>query len=149
MHLAQLNIARILAPMDSPVMEDFVANLDRINALAEAHEGFVWRLKEENDNATSLRPFPDDMLIVNMSVWTSPEHLKIYAYQTAHADIMKRRREWFEKHAEAFMVLWWIPEDHMPTLEEAKARLTHLQEQGDTPFAFTFRRVFMPEDGRK
>lgn len=146
MHLAQINIARMLAPMDSPVMADFVANLDRINALAEAHEGFVWRLKDETNNATSLQPFPDDMLIINMSVWASPEQLKTYAYQTAHAEIMKRRREWFEKHAEAFMALWWIPEGHLPTLEEARERLTHLQVHGDTPFAFTFRKIFAPEN---
>lgn len=146
MHLAQLNIARMLAPMDSPIMADFVANLERINALAEAHAGFVWRLKDENNNATSLRPFPDDMLIINMSVWESPELLKTFAYQTIHAEIMVRRREWFEKHTQAFMALWWVPEGHTPTLEEAKERLEHLQEHSETPFAFTFRRLFAPEN---
>jgi Domain of unknown function (DUF3291) len=139
MHLAQLNIARMLAPADDPIMADFFANVPRINALAEAHKGFVWRLKdEEQDNATSLRPFDDDMLIVNMSVWETPEDLKVYAYQTAHAEIMRRRREWFER-MEAYMVLWWIPEGHIPTLEEAKEKLAYLKVNGESEHAFTFK----------
>ena len=41
--LAQLNIGVIKGPIDSPVMAEFVANLDRINALAERTLGCMCR----------------------------------------------------------------------------------------------------------
>lgn len=144
--LAQLNIGRILAPMDSPTMAGFAARLDDINALADNSEGFVWRLQDEAGNATALRPFDDDWLLVNMSVWESVEPLKTFTYQTAHAEVMRKRRQWFEPHTEMYFVLWWIPAGHIPTLEEAKERLKHLQANGDSEYAFTFKRVFAPPE---
>lgn len=144
LHLAQLNIARMLAPIDSPVMADFVAQLDRINALADQSPGFVWRLVGEGNDATSLRPFPDDFIIVNMSVWQDAASLKAYVYRSGHADVYKSRAKWFEKMREAHMVLWWVPAGHIPTVEEAHARLQYLREQGESAHAFTFRRIFEP-----
>ena len=125
-------------------MKDFVDNLDRINALAEASPGFVWRLMGEGNDATSLRPFPDDMVIVNMSVWVDLEHLREYVYKTAHAEILRRRKEWFESVKDAMVVLWWVPKGHIPTVEEAKHRLEHLRAHGSTPEAFTFTKPFEP-----
>ena len=141
--LAQLNIAVMKAPLESPGMADFVANLDRINALAESSPGFVWRLQTEEGDATALRPFGDNML-VNMSVWRDVEALQDYAYKSAHADIMRRRKEWFERMADAYMVLWWIPEGHRPDVAEATARLDLLRRIGPTAEAFTFRQSFPP-----
>jgi hypothetical protein len=140
-HLAQLNIGVMKAPLDSPVMVDFMANLDRINALAEATPGFVWRLQTDEGNATALRPL-DETTIVNMSVWAGVEPLRAYVYKTAHADYLRRRKEWFEPMAEAYMVLWWIPAGHRPTIEEALERLDALRRRGPTAEAFTFRHVF-------
>lgn len=140
--LAQLNIGRILGPMDSPTMAGFAARLDDINALADAAPGFVWRLQDEAGNATALRPFEDEWLLVNMSVWESVEHLKEFTYKTAHAEVMRRRREWFEPHTEMYFVLWWVPTGHIPTVERAKERLHHVQQHGETPHAFTFRKSF-------
>lgn len=141
-HIAQLNIARMRAPLDHPSMADFVANLDAINALGEQTPGFVWRLKDDEGNdATALRLF-DDMTIVNMTVWESISALYQYAYYSGHADIYRRRLEWFEKPTEAMMVLWWIPAGHIPTLEEAKERLLYLRAYGPTPYAFTFKQRF-------
>ena len=126
--------------IDSPVMAEFVAQLDEINELAERSPGFVWRLVGAGNDATSLRPFPDDdFMIVNMSVWKSIEALKGYVYGSDHARVLRDRRKWFEKMAEAFTVLWWIPVGHIPTVEEAKAKLMHLREHGDTAEAFTFK----------
>src|SRR5688572_1201857 len=125
--LAQLNIARLLAPIDSPTLADFVANLDRINELAESSPGFVWRLKDEAGDATAIRPFGDDV-IVNMSVWQDIVALKNYVYYSGHLDVMRRRREWFERMAEAHMVLWWVPTNHIPTVEEALQRLDTLRQ---------------------
>lgn len=141
--LAQLNIALLKAPLDSPPLADFVANLDRINALAEAAPGFVWRLQTEDGNATALRPFGDDV-IVNMSVWQDVAALSEFVYHSAHVEIMRRRKEWFARMAEAFMVLWWVPNGHRPTVAEAQAKLELLRSQGPTAAAFTFGKTFPP-----
>ena len=145
-HLAQINIARMVAPLDSPVMHDFVANLDRINALAEAAPGFIWRLKGDGNDATSLRPYEDDRIIVNMSVWESIETLHQYAYYSGHVEIFRRRAEWFEKMTAPAVALWWIPAGHIPTVAEAKTKLDLLEKYGATPLAFTFKQRFTVED---
>lgn len=142
MQLAQLNIARLLAPLDSPQLSGFVSRLDEINALAEGSTGFVWRLTGEGNDATSLRPFEDDMIIVNMSVWDSLDALKNYVYRTDHTEVMKQRKQWFEHMSEAYMVLWWIEDGDFPSPLEARARLEHLRTHGPTPHAFTFRQYF-------
>jgi hypothetical protein len=143
-HLAQLNIARLLAPIDSPAIADFVANITPINELAEQAQGFVWRLKDENDNATAINIFGDDLLIVNMSVWESVQALRDFAFKTAHSEVIKRRAEWFEKHQTAYLVLWWVPAGHQPSTDEAKQRLEHLKQHGDSTYAFTFRHLQEP-----
>ena len=145
--LAQLNIGIIKGPIDSPVMAEFVANLDRINALADRTPGFVWRLQTEEGNATSIRPYPEnENMAVNMSVWRDVESLSKYVYSSEHVQIMRRRREWFEKMDQAFLVLWWVPRGHRPGIEEAKAKLEMLRAKGPTAEAFTFRQAFPPPD---
>lgn len=139
--LAQLNIAILKEPIDSPALADFVANLDRINALAETSPGYIWRLKSDDNNATSFRPL-GDATIVNMSVWQDIESLNQYVYKSAHTDIMRRRKEWFERMQEAFMVLWWIPAGHHPTIDEALKKLELLRQAGPGSEAFTFRNPF-------
>ncbi len=142
--LAQLNVGVIKGPMDSPVMADFAANLDRINALAEQSAGFVWRLQTDEGDATAIRPFENQNLLVNMSVWTDVESLTRYVYTSAHVELMRRRREWFERMDEAFMVLWWVLEGHRPGIEEGMERLEALRVSGPTADGFTFRRLFPP-----
>ena len=144
-HLAQLNIATMREPLESPSMAEFVASLDRINALADSAPGFVWRLKDEQGDATSVRPFGEDVL-VNMSVWESVESLQDFAFRTAHTDIMRRRREWFDRMERAYAVLWWIAAGHTPSIAEAAQRLALLREHGPTADAFTFRQSFAPPD---
>ena len=146
-HIAQLNIGRLLAPIDSPQIADFVAALDPINALADAAPGFVWRLQTEDGNATAIRPFDDETLAVNMSVWESIEALAAFAYGSDHRAIMVQRRKWFERMVDAYQVLWWVPVGHLPTVDEAIGRLEHLRAHGPTPHAFTFRVTFPPPDG--
>jgi len=145
-HLAQLNVGIIKAPLESPVMADFVNNLDRINALAEASPGFVWRLQTEEGNATALRPTEDENFLVNMSVWEDADSLSRFVFKSAHVEIMRRRREWFERMVEAYLVLWWVPKGHVPTVDEALAKLARLREHGPSPEAFTFRTAFPPPD---
>jgi hypothetical protein len=146
-HLTQLNIARLKAPLDSPILADFVANLDRINAIAESAPGFIWRLKGDGNDATSLRPLGDDV-IVNMSVWQDPEALRNYVYRSGHVEVMRRRKEWFERMVESHMVLWWIRAGHEPTVAEAIVRLEQLRSEGPSAAAFTFRELFPPPDTR-
>lgn len=144
-HLAQLNIGRLAAPLDSPQLAAFVDALEPINALADATPGFVWRLQTEDGDATAIRPFAeDDMLLVNMSVWSSLEALADFAYRSDHREIMRRRREFFERMTEAYLVLWWVPAGEIPTVEEAKVRLDLLRTVGPSPEAFTFRSPFPP-----
>jgi hypothetical protein len=143
--LAQVNIGRMRAPLDSPVMKDFMDGLAEVNAAADAAEGFVWRLVDgEGDGATGFRFYGDEWLIVNMSVWASPETFREYVYGPAHRPFLQRRREWFEHLAEAFTALWWVPAGERPTVEEAEKRLTLLREKGPTADAFTMRQVFDP-----
>ena len=143
--LAQLNVGLIKDAIDSPLLADFVANLARINALADQSPGFVWRLQGDDGNATSLSPMGENM-IVNMSVWDDVAALNHYVYKTAHVEIMKRRKEWFERINEAITVLWWVPHGQRPTVQEAIARLERLRANGPTAFAFTFKQAFPPPD---
>ncbi|NJN43419.1 MAG: DUF3291 domain-containing protein [Anaerolineae bacterium] len=141
-HLAQLNIATLREPIDSPLLADFVAQLDEINALAEQSEGFLWRLKDEEGNATAIKVFDDEPIIINMSVWETAESLKAYVYNTAHSGVMKQRTKWFEKPTTPHLVLWWIPAGNIPTPQEAKEKLLYLTQHGETDHAFTFRHLF-------
>lgn len=147
-YLAQINVARARVPLDSVQMAGFVARLDEINALAEASPGFVWRLKTDNGNATTLQPYDDERILVNLSVWESPEHLKQFTYRGAHAQVLRQRKEWFERLSDAYMALWWIPSGHIPSIEEAKERLAYLRRHGDTEFAFSFTRMFAAPSGQ-
>jgi len=140
--LAQLNIASLVAPIDSPVLADFVAELDRINGIADHSEGFVWRLQSDDGNATDLESGFGPEFIVNMSVWRSMEDLHNYVYKTAHAQIMSRRKEWFHRMTDAYTVLWWVREGHRPTLVEAETNLALLRSEGPGPNAFTFKKSY-------
>ena len=138
-HLAQVNVSRLLAPLDSQQLAGFVARLDEVNALAEAAPGFVWRLKgEAGNNATAVRIYDDDTIIVNMSVWVSIEALRAFAYSGAHLEVFKQRREWFSLMKEASTAMWWIPAGHVPTVAEARDRLAHLRAHGPSAHAFPF-----------
>ncbi len=141
-HLAVFNIGRPTAPLDSAQLQAFMDGLDPINALAERAPGFVWRYTAEGtNNATAVRPFDDDV-IVNFGVWESREELWDFVYRSEHLDFVRRRREWFQHMAEPFLVLWWIPTDHIPSMAEALEKLTQLRRQGPSPHAFTFRQPF-------
>ncbi len=140
-HLAQLNIGALKAPLNSPMLRDFVENLDQINALADASPGFIWRLTTDEGNATALRPLGED-IIINMSVWQDVDSLHHYVYASGHGGFMRRRREWFERMADAYMVLWWVEADHHPSVQEALTRLELLKQHGPTQAAFTFRQMY-------
>lgn|SRR5690349_12090608 len=141
-HLAQLNVARLRAPLDSPLLADFVAQLPEVNGLAERHPGYVWRLRDDSGDATSLRPFAPDV-IVNLTVWESVETLRDFTYRSAeHLDALRRRREWFLPYGGPHLVLWWIPAGTLPTIAEAGDRLDLLASGGPGPEAFTLRRPY-------
>ncbi|MGH2474725.1 MAG: DUF3291 domain-containing protein [Candidatus Limnocylindrales bacterium] len=143
--LAQLNVGRLLAPLDSEALAGFVAALEPINALADGHPGFIWRLQTDAGDATSIRPTEDDLFLINMSVWSSLETLRAFVYTTEHVQILRQRRAWFEQLAASHMVLWWVPAGHIPTIDEALERLEQLRQGGPTHAAFTFRAPFEPK----
>lgn len=145
-HLAQINIGRFRAPVGDPMIAEFVANLDRINAIADRSPGFVWRLTGAGNNATDIQPDPGDPLMaLNMSVWEGPQALGAFVYRSDHLPIMRRRAEWFEK-LELYMALWWVPIGHRPGVEEGMGRIATLRRLGPTAAAFTFRDIFPPPD---
>ena len=146
LHLAQVNIARMRGALEDPVMRGFVARLDEINALADASPGFVWRLQTDAGNATYLRPYDDERIIINMSVWEKVEDLRHYVYRGAHSEVLRQRGGWFEKLETPVVALWWIPAGRIPSVDEATKRLSHLEANGPTPFAFTFRAMFPPDE---
>jgi heme-degrading monooxygenase HmoA len=141
-HLAQVNLATLRAPLEAPELAGFVAQLEPINALADASPGFVWRLQTEDGDATAIRPFDDERVMVNLSVWASLEALRTFVYASRHLDVMRHRREWFHRMAGPYMALWWLPAGTIPTVAEAKDRVEVLARQGPTPAAFTFRAPF-------
>jgi hypothetical protein len=145
-HIAQFNMAKLLAPLDDPQLAEFVGSLERINAIADESPGFVWRLQGESGDATSLRPLGQDV-IVNMSVWRDIDSLHDFVYRTAHAPVMAKRRQWFAKPEGPFMVLWWIRAGYRPTIDDARARLAILARKGASPTAFTFKTRFPAPSG--
>lgn len=145
-HLAQINIGILTAPLDTPQLADFVNALDEINALADGTPGFIWRLKGAGNSATDLRPYPDDRILINMSVWQDIESLFTYTYQTAHTPFLKRRGEWFTRMTTPIFTLWWVPVSHTPTPAEGKTRLDYMEAHGPTPYAFTFKKRFTAEE---
>lgn len=147
-HLAQANIGRLRAPIEDPIMEGFRSQLDPINALADRSRGFVWRLQTEDGNALAIRPFADERMAINMSVWESLEALQQFVYRSAHVAPLRDRKQWFEPIEGPILVLWWIPAGHVPTVDEALERLQQLKEHGPSPAAFTFRTPFPPPDGQ-
>ena len=140
--LAQLNVAYAVAPLDSATMAEFMGALDRINALAEASPGFVWRLQSASGNATDIRPDDDPELMINMSVWEDAASLHAFAYKSDHAHYFARRQEWFRRPDGTYQVLWWVPARAWPTLADGMARLARLERDGPTPDAFTFKQRF-------
>jgi hypothetical protein len=145
-HLAQINVARALAPLDDPIMADFVAQLDAVNAAAEASPGFVWRFKSDEGASSYFKIPGDERLVVNLTVWEDVESLKAYAYRGAeHAAVFRARRQWFEKPAESPLALWWVAAGHIPTIEEGFERLALVRAKGPTGQAFTFKTAFSPD----
>ncbi len=145
-HVAQVNIGRVRARIGDPLMAGFVARLDEINALADRSPGFVWRLQTSEGNATYFRPYDDDRILMNMSVWETIDALRHYVYQTVHAELLRQRHEWFEKFTGTYTALWWVPAGHRPGIDEARKRLAHLEKHGPTEFAFTFKTTFQPDE---
>jgi hypothetical protein len=149
--LAEVNIARMKAPIDDPSFKDFVDALEPVNALADAAPGFVWRLQTEDDNALSIRAFEWDVrgtsgVLINMSVWTSVDTLAAFTFSGEHLAILKRRREWFHRVKDVMTALWWVPGGYRPTPADAEEKIKHLRVHGPTPEAFTLKQHFPAPD---
>ena len=140
--LAELNIATAKESLDSPLLKEFVDNLDKVNAIAEHHHGFIWRLKDDSGNATNIQAFDNLNTIVNLSVWADVASLKDFMFKTDHVTFFKKKAQWFEKPKQATYVLWWVNENERPTVEQGIERLNTLRELGDTPNAFSFKQPF-------
>jgi hypothetical protein len=138
-HLAQLNIGRIRYEIDDPRMADFTNNLSLVNGIAERSAGFIWRYTDDSGSATNTRPYADPRIIINFSVWESVTALERFVWQTIHKHFYGRRTEWFEHFDGPSYVLWWVPSDHRPSVEEAIARIQHLKQHGPSDHAFDWK----------
>lgn len=144
--IAQVNVAKLIAPLDDPRIDDFRNALEHINLLGESQPGFVWRAKGEGFDATDCRVFDDPDILINATVWDSLEHLAAFAYRTEHRHFVRRRLEWFTPNTEAILAIWWIPAGTIPTLDDCVERLQHLRANGPTPYAFDFKTRFSAPD---
>jgi|SRR3954447_4035710 heme-degrading monooxygenase HmoA len=136
MHLAQLNIGVLRHQKGEPGGAEFFDNLERVNAIADRMPGFVWRLQDDGGDATAFRLRDDPALAVNLSVWSSAEALQAFVFQTVHVGFYRKRASWFVPMTTPHFVMWWIPEGHIPTLEEAADRLDRLTRDGSSAEAF-------------
>jgi len=143
-HLAQFNFARLRKAMDHPDTANFADGLDPINELADSSPGFVWRLEDDSGNSTAIEYAGDPSRLINLSVWESVEALREFTFHPAHVEFMRRRLDWFEKRTGVHLVMWWVPAEHRPTLDECDQRLRLLGENGPSAEAFTFRLTFAP-----
>lgn len=142
-HLAQVNVARAKAEMHTEIMQGFMAQLDAMNQLADTADGFIWRMVGDGNDYTSIRPFDDPLVIMNVSLWRDVESLKHYVYKTAHMKVVRARHAWFDKMNDIQQALWWIPAGQLPTALEAREKLELLRRVGATKEAFTFAQVFL------
>jgi Domain of unknown function (DUF3291) len=137
MHLAELNVGRLVATLDDPRVAEFMAALARVNGLAERMPGYVWRMTGGTGfSATDLAPSDDPQMIPNISVWEDVESLEQFVFNTVHRAFYERRAEWFEILGKQHFVMWWIPAGHKPTLDDALARLALREANGDSDDAF-------------
>ena len=146
-HIAQFNVARMLAPLDDPLMQDFVNALQPINAIADGSPGFVWRLKDDSGDATAIQAFADETILINMSVWSTLEALKSFVYESNHLTFLRDKNRWFMPYGKPNLVLWWVEQDKLPTLADGTERLEMLSRDGPGPQAFTFANVYPPNQG--
>ena len=140
--IAQLNLARLKEPLDSPLMQPFVDRLDEINGLAEQSPGFRWRLQGEYGNATDIRIADDPLVLINMTVWATIDDLYTFTYRSEHKTVFARRFEWAERWNGPNNVLWWQATGTIPTVGDGLHRLDLLCENGPGPEAFTFKQRF-------
>jgi hypothetical protein len=144
--IAEINVARMKGiNIQDPIMREFVDNLDKVNEIAESSDGFIWRLKDENNNATAFNPYDDEQVIINISVWENIEKLEKFMYQTLHVEFLKRRKEWFQAFGKVYTAMWWISPGKFPTIREATEKLTYLQEHGPSSLVFDFRNKHLSE----
>ncbi len=145
-YLAQVNVARAKAEMNTETMRGFMGQLDAMNHLADTADGFIWRMIGDGGDYTSIRPFDDPLVIMNVSLWRDIDSLKNYVYKTVHMNIVRDRHTWFHKMNEFQQALWWHPVSHQPTAQEAKEKLERVRLLGATQEAFTFAQPFPPPD---
>lgn len=139
-HLAEINIARMKGvTIDDPIMKEFVDNIENVNILAESSAGFVWRLKDDNNNATAMNPYDDEQVIINISVWETKATFENFVFKTFHSEFLRKRKEWFVQFGKAHTAMWWVEAGNVPTMQDAVDRLDYLQKNGSSNFAFDFK----------
>lgn len=140
-YLAQANVAKFKEPLDHPTMKEFVDFLEPVNTYAEESKGFIWRLKDDDGRSASYieSPFNDDMMAINISLWSDLASFKEFVYGSVHSYFLRNKKKWFDVNATSQFVLWWLPKGELPTLQMTKQKLDLLKKNGATPAAFTLK----------
>lgn len=139
MHLAELNIGRLIAPTDDPRVAEFMDNLDLINGLGKRMPGFVWMMEgsgEPGRGNTETNIDGDPRFVANLSVWETPRQLETFVFGTLHDKFMRRGKEWFESLVKMDFVMWWVAEGTQPSLAQALEKLAYRETHGDGAEAF-------------
>lgn len=145
-YLAQINIAKAIAPIDSEIMQGFVNQIAAINQLAEQSKGYIWRLEGAYENALAIQAFEDSNMLINMSMWQDLQSFTDFVYKSAHKQLIKDKHQWFEKPTKPIFAMWWQKAGTYPTVEDGKNKLHHLEEHGVSETAFTMRKHFAPPE---
>ncbi|MEQ9259993.1 MAG: DUF3291 domain-containing protein [Roseovarius sp.] len=138
-HLAELNVGRLVAPPEDSRVAEFMAALDRVNGLGKRSPGFVWMMEgsgEPGTGNTENHIGDDPQFVANLTVWEDVASLEHFVFNTVHRQFYERRAEWFELLEDKHFVMWWVPEGHRPSLEEALERLAHMRDHGASEHAF-------------
>ncbi|MBO0789530.1 MAG: DUF3291 domain-containing protein [Ktedonobacteraceae bacterium] len=147
-YIAEMNIGRIRAPYDDPIMAGYVKRRREMDTLARRSPGFIWRRTGPGSNAKETDLYEDQTIIANVSVWATIEDFANFVYKTGHQEVIDRGHEWFVSLDGPHYAMWWVPQGHLPSAEEARERLEYLRTYGETPYAFTFKRWFPSPDER-
>lgn len=143
-HLAQLNIADAKADSLSEIMQGFYNRIEEIHELAEKSPGYIWRYQDEEGDDVAERVFGNPLMLINLTLWQDIESLRHFVYKTAHKELIQGRKAWFKDMPDMHQVLWWVPEGHIPSVQESKDKLNLLREHGPTKNAFSFAKPFNP-----
>jgi hypothetical protein len=130
-----------------PRNETFHHYTGRIYEAVATVAGYIWTPEEDWDISPWWKASEGPNDAQTLSVWENLDAVFRFTYRQGdvHAEALKRRKDWFAPHEHPLHVAWWIDHGDRPTWREGVARLEHLDANGSSPHAFTFRQPYAPD----